>query len=39
MSSICSVLLRDLVFVEVAAEQVPVRPQTLLTSGGLFRGL
>ena len=33
MSSTCSVLPRDLVSVEVAAEQVVARPQTLLTSG------
>ena len=33
MSSTCSVLPRDLVSVEVAAEQVGARPQTLLTSG------
>ena len=33
MSSTCSVLPRDLVSVEVAAEQVGVHPQTLLTSG------
>ena len=31
MSSTCSVLPRDLVSVEVAAEQVRARPQTLLT--------
>ena len=31
MSSTCSVLPRDLVSVEVAAEQVGARPQTLLT--------
>ena len=31
MSSTCSVLPRDLVSVEVAAEQVAHRPQTLLT--------
>ena len=30
MSSTCSVLPRDLVSVEVAAEQVGARPQTLL---------
>ena len=31
MSSTCSVLPRDLVSVEVAAEQVGAHPQTLLT--------
>ena len=31
MSSACSVIPRDLVSVEVAAEQVGARPQTLLT--------
>ncbi len=31
MSSTCSVLPRDLISVEVAAEQVGARPQTLLT--------
>ena len=31
MSSTCSVLPRDLVSVEVPAEQVRARPQTLLT--------
>ena len=31
MSSTCSVLPRNLVSVEVAAEQVGARPQTLLT--------
>ena len=33
MSSTCSVLPRDLVSVEVAAEQVGARPQTLWTRG------
>ena len=32
MSSTCSVLPRDLVSVEVAAEKVGAHPQTLLTS-------
>ena len=32
MSSTCSVLPRDLVSVEVAAERVGARPQTLLTT-------